>query len=104
LRSNINSFEKKSDEYLEVKIRDTNLHILRMNSKSKIILEMFANSQILDVDKKIDMLEEEYNMTNIYRTYTELYAGLIKGVESALLVFNKIIKIKIILQDFNLVS
>lgn len=91
VQKKIQDIKKTPKKSVQKLVKQINRSILDMEPEAKLILEMFSNLAMVDMDRKMDKLDDAQNLKTVYSAYNDLYDSVTYGLKYGLETLPKII-------------
>lgn len=93
VQKKIKKISEKPKKSLQNQVKRVNQMIVGLEPDAKVILDMFANLAMCDINSKLDLLDEAKALKTIYSAYDDLYKSVLFGLDYGLEMLPKVNKL-----------
>ncbi len=90
VQKKIQDIKKTPKKSVQKLVKQINRSILDMEPEAKLILDMFSNLAMADMDRKMDKLDDAQDLKTVYSAYNDLYDSVTYGLNYGLAMLPKI--------------
>lgn len=95
----IGDIKKTPKKSLQKRVKQVNRSILDMEPDAKLILDMFSNLAMANMDRKLDKLDDAQDLKTVYTAYNDLYDSVTCGLNYGLETLPKILDLLKLISD-----
>ena len=95
----ISDIKKTPKKSLQKRVKQINRLILDLETDAKLILDMFSNLAMANMDRKLDKLDEAKDLKTVYSAYKDLYDSVLCGLNFGLETLPKILNLLRLIAD-----
>ncbi len=93
VQKKIQDIKKTPKKSVQKLVKQINRSILDMEPEAKLVLDMFSNLAMADMDRKMDKLDDAQDLKTVYSAYHDLYDSVMYGLNYGLEMLPKIIQL-----------
>ncbi len=84
VQKQLNKIKRSPKKSLQNHVKNINQLIINLEPDAKLILDMFSNLAMADMDRKLDKLDDAKDLKTVYSSYNDLYESVLYGLNYSL--------------------